>query len=114
MGDQLDQLNTSAGEEGVLVDEDGVGPFSKCCKRRIDISAGAGAKDLDLHSHGTGSRFRVSQCGLRRRWIGRIDEHSDESKPGYQFTQEFQLFGRQLGIEKVDTCQVGVWTGEAP
>ena len=111
---QVDQLDTPAGEEGVGADEEGVGPLArKSCEGRIDLAAGAGVEDLDLQPHGAGSRFHVSQRGLGSRGIGRIDEHGHTSGSGHQLAQQLQPLCRQLGIEKIDPCQVAARPGEA-
>src|SRR5262249_46460309 len=61
----MDQLNTPSCEIAIRTDEEGVGPFvHESCESRIDLAAGAGVKDLDLHPHGAGSRFDISQRGL--------------------------------------------------
>ena len=55
---QIDQLHTTAGEEGVPADEERVGPRAhKSCKRRIDLATGAGVEDLDLQPHGPSRPF---------------------------------------------------------
>ena len=46
-------------------------------------------------------------------WKGRIDEHGHTSGCGHQLTQELQPLCRQLGTEKIDSCQVAARTGEA-
>ena len=94
---QKRQLETPAVEEGVGADEKGVGPLAhKSREGRIDLAAGAGVEDLDLQSHGAGSRFHVSQRDLGIPGIGRIDEHGHTSGCGHQLTQEFQPLCRQL------------------
>ncbi len=74
----LNELDAPTVKEAVGANEEGVGPFAcKSCKCRVDLPAGGGAQELDLQSHGVGSRLRVSFCGLSSRNIGRIDEGSD-------------------------------------
>jgi hypothetical protein len=87
-------------------------PAHKSCEGRIDLAAGAGVKDLDLQPHGAGSRFHVSQRDLVT-GTGRIDQHGNTSGSGYQLTQEFQPLCHQLSTEKIDSCQVAAWPGEA-
>ena len=66
-----------------------------------------------MQSHGAGSRFHVSQRGLRTPGIGRIDEHSHAGGSGHQLTQELQPLCCQLGADKIDSCQVAAGPGEA-
>src|SRR5262245_45059918 len=48
---QLGQLQTPCVEERIAADKEGVRPLpDKSRKDRIDLAAGAGVKDLDLHS----------------------------------------------------------------
>ena len=66
---QIDQLNTSADEEAVATNEEGIGPLaSKGCEGCIDLAAGAGVEDLDLQPHGASSRVHVSQGSARHSW----------------------------------------------
>src|SRR5262249_35056185 len=51
------QLETPAVEEGVAADEEGVGSLArKGRKDPFDLAVCAGVEDLDLQSHGAGSR----------------------------------------------------------
>src|SRR3954469_11153387 len=94
---EVNQLDTSAGEKGVIANEQSVGPLAyKGCEGRFDLSAGAGFEYLDLQSRGAGSRFRVSQRGLCIRSIGRIDEHSNASGSGHKLAQKSQPLCGQL------------------
>src|SRR6266436_3016166 len=94
--------------------KNGVGPLARESREgRVDLTTGAGVQDLDLQSHGAGSRFHVSQRGLRTRSIGRIDEHSHAGGSGHQLTQEFEPLCCQLGADKIDSCQVAAGSGEA-
>src|SRR5262249_47351571 len=77
------------------------------------LPAGAGVEDLDLQPHGASSGFHVSQRGLCRRGIARIDEHGNTNCCGHQLAQEFQPLCRQLRGEKIDPRQVAAWPGEA-
>jgi hypothetical protein len=93
-------LDTPSVEEGVVADEEGVGPLAhKSCEGRIDLPAGTGVEDLDLQSHGAGSGFYGSQRRLGIRCMGRIDEHCNTSGYRHQRTQELQpLCGLNAGI----------------
>jgi len=62
--------------------------------------------------HCASTCFHVSQGSLGNRGIGRIDEHGHTGRSRHQFTQEFQPFCRQLGVEKTYSCQVAVRPGE--
>src|SRR6266540_3891189 len=109
----LNELDTSAVEEAVVANEDGVRRLAcKCGKCRIDLPAGADALNLNLQSHGAGSRWCVSFHRLDTRSIGRIDEAGDTSSLGYQLMQQFQLLGHQFPIEKIDSRQVAARPGE--
>ena len=80
---QIDQLETTAGEEGVDVDEKGVGPLAhKTRESQIDLTAGTGVEDVDFQSGGTSSRLRVSRRGLGI-GAGRVDKHGNASGCGY-------------------------------
>jgi hypothetical protein len=57
--------------------------------------------------------FCIPQSRFRRRWIVRVDQHSDAGRPRYQLTQERELLGHQLGVENIDSCHVTIWSGEA-
>jgi hypothetical protein len=66
-----------------------------------------------LQSPGASSRFHVSQRRLGSQSNGRIDKHGNASGPGHKFAQEFQSLCGQLGIDKIDTCQVAAGPGQA-
>jgi hypothetical protein len=84
---QLDDFDAPAVEERVATDEEGIGPLApKSREGRINLAARAGVEDLDLQSHGPGSRLHVSQRGLGIRSSGRIDEHGNTSGRGHQLT----------------------------
>ena len=90
-----------------------VGPLAhKSCEGRINLVAGAGVEDLDLHSNGARSRFHVSQHPLRIGG-GRIDEHCHTSRSRHQFMQEFQLLCYQLTSDNINTRCVTARPGEA-
>src|SRR5262249_25790726 len=111
---QEDQRDTPSVEEGVVADEEGVGPLAhKSCEGRIDLPAGTGVEDLDLQSHGAGSGFYGSQRRLGIRCMGRIDEHCNTSGYRHQRTQELQPLCGQLPNEKIDTCQIAARPGKA-
>jgi len=111
---QVDQLDTPIGKTRVEAHEDGIGAITrKSFEGLIDVAAAAGVKDLELQSHGAASRFQVSQCGLCRLGIGRIDEDRHPRRSRYERTQELQPFCAQLSIEEIDTCQVATWPSEA-
>jgi hypothetical protein len=62
---EVNQLDTPAGEKGVMANEQGVGPLAhERCEGRFDLLAGAGFEKLDLQPHRPSSRFHVSQRGL--------------------------------------------------
>src|SRR5262249_202821 len=108
------KLQPPADEKYILADKEGVGPLShKSRECVIDFTAGTGVEDLDLQSDGAGSRFQVSQRRLRIQNVGRIDEHGHTSRPGHQFTQEFQPLRRQLIAEKIDPRQIAARPIEA-
>ncbi len=110
---QVDQLHTPAGEEGVNVDEKGVGPLAhKSCESHIDLAAGACVEDLDFQPDGASSRLRIFQRGLGI-GAGRVDEHGNASGCGHQLMHEFQALRHQLSTEKIDSCQVAARPGEA-
>ena len=54
---------------------------TKVAKAAFDLAAGAGVEDLDLHPHGAGSRFDISQRGLSS-GASRVDECSNASDSG--------------------------------
>ena len=57
----MDQLDTSAGEKGVIADEQGVGPLAhEIRESRIDLPAGAGFEDVNFQPHGPGGRLNFS------------------------------------------------------
>src|SRR5262245_64563715 len=85
----MDQLDPSAVEEGVAIDEEGVGPLAyKCSIGRIDLTAGASVEHLGLQSQGASRRVHVFHRGFGSHGIGRIDEHDHTIGCRYQFTQE--------------------------
>src|SRR5262249_47391765 len=103
---QEDQLNTSADKKGAAADENRVGSLTRKRREgRIDVPAGTNVENLDLQSHGTRSRFHVSQQGLGV-CIGRIDEHGDVTGCGYQLAQKFHPFCYQLITKKIDARRV--------
>src|SRR6266576_4197363 len=103
---QVDQLDTPAGEEGVDVNEKGIGPLAHTsCESHIDLAASAGVEDLNFQPDCASSRLRVSQRALGI-GAGRVDEHANASGCGYQLTYEFQPLRRQLSTEKIDSRQV--------
>jgi hypothetical protein len=72
----VDQLGTPAVEEGLLTDEEGIGPFtSKSCECRIDVADGAGFENLDLQPDGASCRSNFSQRCLGILSVGRIDQN---------------------------------------
>ena len=81
---QIDQLDTPAGEKAVASEEEGVRPLAcKCREGRIDLTAGAGVVDLDVHSEGAGRSCHVSERGLSIGGICRIDEYGDTNGFGH-------------------------------
>ena len=86
---------------------------TRACEGRIDLATGAGIEHLDLQPHGARCRLHVSQRGLGSGDVSRIDEHGDTRRSGHQLTQQFQPLCRQLGVEKIDACQVAARPGEA-
>src|SRR5215475_14794056 len=104
---EVNQLDTSAGEKGVIANEQSVGPLAyESCEGSFDLSAGAGFENLDLQSHGASSRFHVSQRGLCIRSIGRIDKHGNASGSGHKLAQQSQPLCGQLANDQIDTSQV--------
>ena len=85
----------------------------KCRESRIDLLAAAGIEHSDLQSHRAHGGLRV----LHRRlgcWIsGRIDEHRDTSRCGYQFAQDFQSLGYKFDREKIDPRDIAARPREA-
>ena len=85
----MDQLGAPAVEEGVLADEESIGPFtSKCCKGRIDFADGAGFENLGLQPDGASCCSNFFHCSLGILSIGWIDQNSHTSSCGHQFTQQ--------------------------
>src|SRR5262249_24166698 len=72
----------------------------------FDLAVCAGVEDLDLQSHGAGSRVRVFQRDLRNPGIVRIDEYRHPRGYGYQVMQEFQALCRQLLGVEIDPRQI--------
>jgi hypothetical protein len=86
-------LDSSAVEEQVAGDEEGVGPLAlEGCEGPIDLAAGAGPVELDLQPHGASGRFDISYRGLGHRGIGRIDKHGNARGPRHQLAQESRRF----------------------
>jgi hypothetical protein len=81
---QCGKLDTPISKERVGDDEEGVHPLthkdSECC---IDVTNGAGVKDMDLEPEGACCRFNVSHVGLGTDSIGRIDEHTNTTCSGH-------------------------------
>ena len=88
---QVSQLDAPAVEEGVGADEEGVGPLAReRCEGCIDLPAGAGVEDLDLHADGARSRLHVSSRWPRRlRSVG-LTSTATRAAAGHQLAQEFQ------------------------
>jgi hypothetical protein len=94
-------------EEGVGSDEQGVGSIArKTGKGPIDLVDRRGVENLDLQPDGGGSFLHLVQCGLGRRRIARIDEHSNANSLGYQVTQQPQPFSDHLLGEKIHAGRV--------
>src|SRR5262249_54210174 len=109
---QEDQLNTSADKKGAAADENRVGSLTRKRREgRIDVPAGTNVENLDLQSHGTRSRFHVSQQGLGV-CIGRIDENGRVTGCGYQLEQKFHPFCYQLITKKIDARRVASGAAE--
>jgi hypothetical protein len=107
-------LDTPAVEEGVLTDEDGIGPFArKRCEGGINLTDGAGFEDLDLQPGGTCHCVDFSQRAVGIVSIDRIYQDGHTSGCRHQLVQELQPFPRQLGVEKIDSGQVAARPGEA-
>jgi hypothetical protein len=87
---QIDQLDAPGRQKGITGDEKSVGPLAcERCKHHFDFLAGSGFEDLDLQPHGAGSRFHVSQRGVRFQNI-RANEQANANRPRHQFTEDFQ------------------------
>jgi hypothetical protein len=85
----------------------GVGSLAhQACERRIDLAAGAGVENLDLHSHGSGSRLHISCRGLGREGVGRIDEYGHAGGSGHQRPQQFHPLRRQLTRKEIETVRL--------
>src|SRR5262249_20843339 len=107
------KLYPAAGEKGVAADEDGVGALAhKICKGVIDLPAGPGIEDLNLHSHAARSGLYLSHYGLGNRRILRVAEYSKTPDTGYHLPQEFQPLSYQLRPEEVETWEIAGRTGE--
>jgi len=79
----VNELHTSAVEEAVVADEEGIVPLARDgFESGFDLPAGVGVEDLDLQSHGARSRWRVSFHGLGIRSTRRIDEDGDAGGSG--------------------------------
>jgi hypothetical protein len=59
------------------------------------------------------SRLDVSQRSLRKRSIGRIDEHGHRGRCRRKLAQEFQPLCHQLESEEIDPCRIPARSGEA-
>src|SRR4029450_13654793 len=100
---EANQLDTSAGEKGVIANEQSVGSLAyESCEGRFDLPAGAGFENLDLQSHGASSRFHISQRGLCIRSVGRIDKHGNASGSGHKLAQPSQPPCRELATHYID------------
>ena len=76
-------------------DEDRIMSFpTHRCEGGVDLGAGVGVVDLELHSHRSGGCINVFQFG--RPCIGGIDKHSDAGRPGQQISKHFQSLCSQL------------------
>ena len=63
------KLDAPGVEEGVRANKERVGTLAhESCERRIDVAAGTGLEDLELHADGAGGRLHVAQhrFGTRR------------------------------------------------
>ena len=82
------ELDAPCIEESVRADKERVGAFAhQCCERRIDVAAGTGVEDLQLRTHGVGSRLYFAPHGLGASRIGRIDERGQTRGAGHQLMQ---------------------------
>ena len=111
---QVNQLDPPAVEEGVAIDEEGVGPLAhESCEGRFDLRTAAGFENLDLQTHGESRRFHVSQRRLCIRSICRIDKDGNANGSGHKLAKESQSLCGQLANEKVNACQVAARPAEA-
>jgi hypothetical protein len=82
------ELDAPRIEESVGADKERVGTFAhQCRERRIDVAAGAGVEDLQLHTHSVDSRLYFAPHGLGASRIGRIDECGHTRGAGHQLMQ---------------------------
>ena len=97
VGRRLHQLHASRGKGRARTDEQRVGPIvRKCRESRLDFLAAAGIEHSDLQSHGAPRCLRVSHRRLGCQ-MGRVDEHRDTGRCGYQLAQDFQVLGEGCG-----------------
>src|SRR5262249_24443638 len=98
---QKGQLIPPGAEDGFGSDEKRVRPLpNESCEGQIDLANCAGLLDLDLQSHGTSSRFHLSQYDLRV-GIGRIDKHGHPGGCGHQLAQKCQPFAASSAARKL-------------
>lgn len=73
---QMGQLDTPAGEKWPAADKERVGTLARNGHEGfVDFTTGARVEDLDLQSHGAGSRFHISQIGRGNCRFGWIEKH---------------------------------------
>ena len=110
---QASKLYGAADKKCVATDEERIGALArKCGKGRLDLSDGAGIKDLELQAEGRGGFLRASQCGVRDCWIARIDQNSNTNALWHQFMQEPQPLRHRLLDEKIAARCVATRSGE--
>src|SRR5262249_41650652 len=108
-----DKLDASARKEHITSDVQGIGAVAhEGGESRLDLATGAGVEDLNLQSHCTGG-FRYVSYALGTSDIGRIDQHGNSNRLGYQLVQQCQSLRSQLIREKINPGQVSARPGEA-
>ena len=101
------KLDPPAEKKRVGVDGQGVRPLARdAVERQLNLVAGAGIEDLNLQPASTRSHPHVPRRGFGLLGIRRIDGYSRTNRSGQEFTQKFQPFCGQLGIEKINACQI--------
>jgi hypothetical protein len=98
---QDDQLDAPAGQEGIEIDDQRIGPLALERRERCaDLSTGASLDNPNIQAYGASCRSHVSDRGVGI-GAGWVDEQRDALGSGQELSQDFQPLGCQFAAEQV-------------
>jgi hypothetical protein len=90
---EFGELFAPAKEKRIAADHECACPqLDQSCECRIEVPFGACIQDMKLQAEGAGRRLQVSQFGLGI--VGRVGEHGNEGRHGYQLMRQLQSLRR--------------------